>query len=196
MDFLNLSGFEATAKDYKEELLPVDDYAFEIEKVEMKQSKAGNNIINLQLKVTAGEHKNSRIWHVLNLWHSNPTVVDISKNALFNILSSLGIAREDQNFSSFEQLQNTLEGETVFARTKIQKSEQYGDKAVVHYFVNADDNFKKKLRDKIRAGKNVATVQKRTKPSNEIQSAISAAQNTFGAVTPDTKKYGGDDIPF
>lgn len=63
------------------------EYVGEIVAADVKQTKAGSNMLSLEIKTDRG-----KVWDNLNLWHSNPKAVEIAKERLSAIGRALGMS--------------------------------------------------------------------------------------------------------
>lgn len=62
--------------------LPNGDYLVVVEDWVVKESKAGNQYLELVLNVENGPHEGWKVWVKFNLWNSNPEAVDIARGEL------------------------------------------------------------------------------------------------------------------
>ena len=68
--------------------LPAGEYDGEIVAADVRQTKAGTDMLSLEIQTAKG-----KVWDNLNLWHSNPKAVEIAKERLSAIGRALNMAR-------------------------------------------------------------------------------------------------------
>lgn len=107
--------------------LPPGTYTFKCQDAEMKETKAGTG---KYIKVKLRELSSGRIlFHNFNVENPNDKAVEIGKGQLKAFLTGAGYHNPDQLQSI-----DDLIGLSCEIKTKIRKSEQYGDQAEVSYF--------------------------------------------------------------
>ena len=62
------------------------EYVGEIVAADVKQTKAGTNMLSLEIQTEKG-----KVWDNLNLWHTNPKAVEIAQERLSAIGLALGM---------------------------------------------------------------------------------------------------------
>ena len=62
------------------------EYVGEIVAADVKQTKAGTNMLSLEIQTDKG-----KVWDNLNLWHTNPKAVEIAQERLSAIGLALGM---------------------------------------------------------------------------------------------------------
>lgn len=184
MSWLDLNGVEADSGNF--EVLPAGKYVFEIKEVSQKRSKAGNDYIALKLQVAAGPRKGATVFDNLNLWSTHEVAQSIAKQSLAVILDAADLDNEDRNFKNFDELEECILGVVMAAKTKVRSDDQYGDKAEIHYYINADDKELKKIAS---AGVESKSPKKKAKKGKSFLDAIDEPVGT-------DKKFSGDEIPF
>lgn len=131
------------ADDYKEQdfsILPEGDYKLRVAEVVEKTFKSGNQGFEITFDISG---KNSKLWYYLVLMPDNVAMTNQKLGAFFK---SFGITDTDLNHSA------AWVGKIGACRTRIRKSEQYGDKAEIHYFLNPEDKRVKALGDWVESG--------------------------------------------
>lgn len=106
------------------EILAEGDYRVRIEKAEEQVSKrTGNQMIYMELKVSG---KNQKLFHYVVF---DPENRERTNKNLQSLFESFGIEANNFNLQSWV-------GKVGACKTKIQRDDNYGDKAVVRYFLN------------------------------------------------------------
>lgn len=109
---INLDFSNVTGGNY--EPMPAGDYVLEIEDIEERVSKAGNEMLNITFNVAEGEYEGRKIFEFYVL----------TENALWklkNLLVALGIDTEGQVDVSVDD----LVGEMLIGNVVIQEQEGY-----------------------------------------------------------------------
>lgn len=125
MSFLDLT------EDKESEFAPIPagHYNVVCDSAEVKDTRSGNGqYINAKFTIMEGDQMNKNLFTMYNIKNENPKAVEIGRGQLKSMMRAAG--REDFSLSSV----NELEGLKVRVTTKIQKSEEYGDKAVISYY--------------------------------------------------------------
>lgn len=107
LDFSNVTGGNF-------EPIPAGDYVLEIENIEERVSKAGNDMLNITFNVAEGEYEGRKIFEFYVL----------SEKALWklkDLLIALGIDAEGQVDISIDD----LEGEMLIGNVEIQEQKGY-----------------------------------------------------------------------
>lgn len=116
------------------ETLPEGKYVVNVTNSEIKDTQNGNGkYIKVELTISSGEHKGRKLWQNFNVQNKNDKAVSIGLSQLKSMLVAANFPTPDKLNSIAD-----LNGLTVGIKTKIKKDEQYGDKAEVHYFIEAD----------------------------------------------------------
>lgn len=122
MSILDFSTFE----DKSFELIPEGDYNVIIDSAEEGESKSGNRILKMKLKITDGECKGRLLFENL-LLSGNDTAIKITVNKIGSILK---LNKKPLGLDDF----SSLVGLECAAKVKIQKNEEYGDKNVISFY--------------------------------------------------------------
>ena len=91
MAILDISFSNEELQDFSP--LPEDEYAFKIEKVELKDTLAndGNKYLSIQCVVTEGKHAKRKFFDKLNIVNKNETSQSIARRALTQLRVIAGI---------------------------------------------------------------------------------------------------------
>lgn len=117
----DLSGVQENAA------IPNGSYSVIINKAEIKPTKTGGEMINVQMKVLDGQPQGGRvIFSSFNVKNANPQAVQIGLSQLKTCLKSFGHANPNMLKSVDE-----LVGLKGIVTTKIQADEGYGEQARV-----------------------------------------------------------------
>ena len=110
-------------------IVPVGEYVCNITAAEVKETKTGSGqYIKTEFTVVDGEQKGRKIFSQFNIKNQNPEAVAIGLKQLKTMLVKA-------NHPNPEKVKlDEITGLTVGVKTKITKSDEYGDKAEVHYF--------------------------------------------------------------
>lgn len=73
------------------ELLPVGTYPAQIAGSERREKENGDVMVTLVFEITGGDHEGRKIWHNLNLRHSNPTAQKIAQQDLAKICLAVNV---------------------------------------------------------------------------------------------------------
>lgn len=124
---IDLTGIEPSAIG----VLPAGKYVSSVTNVEIKTTSAGTGkYLKVEFTIAEGDKKNSKVWHNFNFENPNEVAVKIGKEQLVSLCGAVGVTTGNFN-------PEVLLAKNVGITTKIQKSEQYGDSAVVAYFFEA-----------------------------------------------------------
>lgn len=112
--------FDATQYEVKQvfEPLPSGWYNVAVTGSDTFLTKSGTECLKLELTVLDGEHANRKLWENLNLWHTNPTAVQIAQQTLAAICTSINRTR----------IQDTeeLHGRPLQAKVSVDTDPTYG----------------------------------------------------------------------
>ena len=104
--------------------IPAGWYTAKISEAELKTTKAGNGqYINVRYDITGPEYQGRVVFGMLNITNPSQKAEDIGRAQLGELLRAIGLPRIGDT--------DELIGHDVQIKTKIQKSEEYGDKNVV-----------------------------------------------------------------
>lgn len=119
MDFLgNFNPDEHESVDYSP--VPPGDYKVMIEKVEVKDTKAGTGkYINLQMAIIEGEYENRKIFDMINIQNPNDTCVKIGLARLADLCRAIGVA----TINDTDELENACLSVKVVVERKIKDDE-------------------------------------------------------------------------
>jgi Protein of unknown function (DUF669) len=118
------------ATDSGFDTLPPGQYSVQVEKAEMKTTKAGNGeYINCQFTILDGAGVGRKIFHTFNTKNPNEKAVQIGLGQLKSFMTCAG--KKDPN--SLKSVEDLL-GLSALATVKIEKSEDYGDKNKITSF--------------------------------------------------------------
>lgn len=87
MAILNVTQADIDTADQE---LPAGTYTLQVTSTMDKISKAGNEIVILELIVTEGEHEGTEVSMMLNLYHENAKVRKISYKQLGDLQEAIG----------------------------------------------------------------------------------------------------------
>lgn len=83
--------------------VPPGDYKVALVKSEVRDNRRSEGShLSLQFAILEGPNKNRRIFETLNLWHSNPTAVQLANDKLYRLCIACGIPEIQRT----EQLHN------------------------------------------------------------------------------------------
>ncbi len=122
--------------------LPEGKYNAFITESKMADTKAGDLSLKVTFTIADGEQKGKKIFDQYILKHSNPKVTEISHGKIKSLMENGGHPNPNKLGGPQE-----LEGLKVGIKTKIQRSEEYGDKAVVSYFLKPTETAAPKTDD-------------------------------------------------
>ena len=113
------------------DVIPVGDYLCNVTAAEVRDTKNGSGqYIRTELTIADGSAKGRKIFTQFNIKNQNPQAVAIGLQQLKQLLLNANHPSPDK------VTVQDIPGLTVGVRTKVTKSEEYGDKAEVHYFFN------------------------------------------------------------
>ena len=109
-------------------------YTASILNAEIKQSKAGNNYINLQFEIVVGKYKGRQLFLMINFQHPNPEVVKIANQYLKMILDA--VSSPMYKFDAESKLFAMIMHKPMNIKVDIQvsKDPQFADKNVIKSF--------------------------------------------------------------
>lgn len=110
--------------------LKAGDYRVRIEEVVEKVSRNGNEMFELTLSVSG---HNSKLWHYIVLMPSNPQITNQKLGELFNCFNIT-----DTNLNNFK----AWEGKVGACRVKTEKTDDGGERAVIHYLIKPEKALK------------------------------------------------------
>jgi hypothetical protein len=85
------------------DLMPPGEYQAVITRTERKPTKSGGNeMLVLEFEVIDTVCNGRKLWVNLNIWHSNPTAVDLSRKDLSAVCRAVGVKRMERT----EELEN------------------------------------------------------------------------------------------
>lgn len=123
MSILDFSSFD-DSKSF--DLMPEGDYSVIVDSAEESESKSGNRMLKMKLKVTEGDFKGRLLFENM-LLSGNENAIKITVNKVGSLLKLNKKPLSLDDFSS-------LVGLEAVAKVKVQKSEEYGDKNVVSFY--------------------------------------------------------------
>lgn len=88
--------------------LPLGDYYGTIDEAIRKESKAGNDMVQLTILITDGKYKGRKHWVYYTLEHANPTVVQIAIESLNKLAKSLGIVPKENSIADYDLTEQVL----------------------------------------------------------------------------------------
>lgn len=137
LEGLNLGLGEVKLESSNFTALPKGEYAAEVEKAELRDTKKGGKMIKLELRLHGGKGIGKRkVFDNIMLVHSNPKVVEIGKQKLKSLAIAGGM--EEAEASNLKSSAD-LVGLQVTAGIKVEKSEEYGDQNRVTHFKRYDE---------------------------------------------------------
>jgi len=116
---------------------PAGTYQLRIDKVTPTKTKAGNgSYLAIEMTVARGKQKGRKIWHNLNLDNPSTEAVEIAKKEAMMMVEQIKKAKID--IESEKHLIKILSGSVVKAQVKIRKSDEWGDKNEIAYFIQPE----------------------------------------------------------
>lgn len=97
--------FDFDLNDYENQELPAGDYLVVIAAAESKQTKAGDEALQLTYQVLDGEYKGRRHYDFLNLFHHKPNAREIARVTLNRIAKAL---RMEDTLRDSDELLNKM----------------------------------------------------------------------------------------
>lgn len=119
--YYNAANVEADAPAGDMEPIPAGWYDVEVERAEVRDTKAGGSMLALMLRVIGPSHGNRVLWANYNLAHPTSTMaVEIGHSQLKGLHTACGIP----TLTSTDQ----LIGARCAVRVSVKKDDQWGDK--------------------------------------------------------------------
>ena len=107
-------------------IIPAGIYNVKVDKVEMGQSRSGNEILKLGFRILDGDYAGRMVFHNYNM-SGNEKAVEISRGQLKSLLKCGGKPLTIEGPQEFLDI-------IVTASIKIKSDDTYGDKNVISYF--------------------------------------------------------------
>jgi hypothetical protein len=102
------------------EPVPAGWYQCAIERAELKDTKSGGQMISVMYKILGPSHEGRTFFGNINIKNANPQAEEIGRQELGSIMRAANLPE----LTDTDQLM----GVNLDVKTKIEKSEQYGDK--------------------------------------------------------------------
>jgi hypothetical protein len=121
MRFDEVFDVESLPESTSNDPLPAGEYPVEIERAEVKQTKAGTgSYISVMYRVIGEDRNNACIFGNLNIRNPNPKAEEIGRQQLGSLMRAIGVTR----------LQDTDEmiGRQLVVKINIKKDEEHGDR--------------------------------------------------------------------
>lgn len=126
-EFLDFSDVKAETNE-----LPNGAYTVAIDKIELRDTKAGGKMFNVAFKIVEGDFTNKMIFAMYNMINDNPKAVQIGKSQFKAMVQASGYANPDQIKI------DELLGLQLSVKTK-NKEDEYGVKANIIAYKKIDD---------------------------------------------------------
>lgn len=124
---LNLTQVQAVSN----EVLPPGKYVGFITDSQVKDTKSGGQMIQIELTITGPTQAKRKVWDTFNIKNDNPKAQEIGLGQLKNLCEIAGLASE--KLSNFHP--SMLTNLEVTFETTIEKNETYGDRAKVKKYI-------------------------------------------------------------
>lgn len=123
-------GFDFNeVKEQTNQVLPTGQYTVQIEKAEVKKTKAGDGeYLNVQMKVISQYYNGGVLFHMFNLRNPNEIAQNIGRSELKTLMGLVSVG--DLNAAG----PNDLVGKVIDVKTAV-KVDRYGERAVVKKFL-------------------------------------------------------------
>jgi hypothetical protein len=121
----NLKDVKANSFD----LLEPGQYIATITSADIKQSKAGNDYINLCFEIVAGASKGRKLFTMINHKHDNPQVTSIAMQTVKQIILAIKSSKEE--FASEPELFAEIMHKPMMIKVGIEKNDIHGDKNII-----------------------------------------------------------------
>lgn len=109
------------------EVLPAGEYSVTINSAEERQSKAGNEMMEIAVQVSAGQHAGRKLWYYI-------VYDDYALNKFGSLLSSLGM-----DFSAEMQIRpSDLIGKSGTVKVRHRLDDKGAERAEIHYWTCPD----------------------------------------------------------
>lgn len=105
-----IAAAEETRTDFSP--IPAGAYTAIITDAEVKTSKAGGNYVNVRWDITGPEYKGRVLFDIINVQHSNPTVVGIGLGQIKTLCSAAG-AKGEKYYEALKAAANWQEAEAM-----------------------------------------------------------------------------------
>jgi hypothetical protein len=125
-------AFDATQHEVRQAFdpLPAGWYNVAVTGSDTFLTKSGTECLKLELTVLDGEHVNRKLWENLNLWHTNPTAVQIAQQTLAAICTSINRTRIGDT--------EELHGQPLQAKVAVETDPTYGSRNAIKGWRAAD----------------------------------------------------------
>lgn len=113
-----------------------------IQDIEENMSKAGNKYLRLWFEVVAGPDSGSRFSEICSVFHPKPGVQNRAKSFLSSYMDASGIAKDERNFKTFEEmLAKFKSANPVKGKVGVKDDDDFGSKNYVIDFNELTSEF-------------------------------------------------------
>lgn len=136
--------FDLSKVEISNDYAPLSDGYYDafVDKIEMKDSKAGVKYVNLMWKIFGEDGNNRVVFDMLHIYNANETAKRIALESVKKILLASGFTEEKLNFVNEAALLEALSSARVQLKLATQAQEGYDPKNVVKNYLVLDENCK------------------------------------------------------